>query len=1276
MTMKKQMNNPSDNQSSMDELSVQLSYYKHLAEIFRLIADNSPDMLWAKNLDDKYIFANRAICNNLLNAENTDEPLDKSDLFFAERERQSHPENQHWHTFGEICQDTDQVVKKNLLPTRFDESGNVKGKFLFLDVYKAPLFDNSGNLIGTVGSAREVTKEKEIEKVLKDAQEKFQLISENSHDVIWIRDLNLNFKFVSPSCLRVKGFTVEETMNQKLEEIFALDSLFSITNLLEEEIQKDDLPGVDKKRTRTIVLREKCKDEKLIWTETVISFIRDEKKSPVGILGITRDISNRKQIEEALLNSEARYSAVMRAFPDLVFVNDRNGFCLEFYAPDSSILPFEGSEIIGKNFNEIFNQINPSEFQEVFDVLFSAGDIQIKEYITEFNNEKVYFEVRFVPFQNDKVLNIVRNITDLKKAEKLKEVSYKIAEAVNSVNNLDELFKFIHQSTQKVMQANNFYIALYNHEQHVINFPYFVDEIDEPIQTKPVEKGLTEYVLRTGKSLLATPDIFNQLRSNGEVDLIGEDSVDWLGVPLKSEDRVFGVIVVQSYEQKLRYTEANKKHLEFIANQAALAIVRKKAEDEQSKLIRILTALAKAEEILLTKNDYENNLNSALKLIGEAVQVDRVYVFENHLDEHNNEHFMSQRFEWCSSNAVPQINNQGLQNLSYEKTFPKWHSIFLNHQHIAGLVRDFAETERKIFEDEDIKSILIFPIFSEKVFWGFIGIDDCWNERLWTETEIAVLSAMANNISSLIRRRKFEKELSSSEKKYRLLAENIADVVFTFNLNMQFQYVSPSSKHLTGYESDELYLKKLSDLLTKDSYKNAIKVLREELQKDKSNAVGIDFPSRILEIELIRKDLTTVWCEVKTSFIREESGRAIRILGIARDITIRKQAELEMILSKQKAEEMSNLKSNFLANMSHELRTPLTGILGISEYLNEELQGTEYQEMVEGIHNSGKRLLQTLNMILNLSKIESEKYEIKHQTISISKVIKEIHSLFLKTAERRGILLNTNLKLNGQQFVTDEKLFRDILINLVENAIKYTEIGSVAIEAEKYNGSLIIRVKDTGIGISKEKLDLIFEPFRQASEGIGRSFEGTGLGLTITKKYVETLNGKIFVESKFGEGTCFTIEFPFFENEPESEKQTEIFVSDKSVNSNQKEKLNHKRKNILVVDDDITNLMLVKLFLDKIHDITTANNGATALELLKQNKFDVILMDINLGSGMSGLEVIQCIKNNKNYSDVPIIAVTAFAMSGDKQEFLSKGCSNYISKPFDRNELLNIIDSI
>jgi len=442
------------------------------------------------------------------------------------------------------------------------------------------------------------------------------------------------------------------------------------------------------------------------------------------------------------------------------------------------------------------------------------------------------------------------------------------------------------------------------------------------------------------------------------------------------------------------------------------------------------------------------------------------------------------------------------------------------------------------------------------------------------------------------------------------------------------------------------------------------------------NNNGVDYPNRMLEVEFVHKDHRTIWCEVKTSFIRDESGNANRVLGIARNITMRRQAELEMLRSKEKAEEMNKLKSNFLANMSHELRTPLTGILGISEYLTEELEGTEYQEMVESIHGSGKRLLQTLNLILNLSKIESEKYEVKKQTISISKVIKEIHSLFSKIAEKNQIKLIMDLKINGQLFVTDEKLFRDILINLVENAIKYTLSGSVVIEAERINSSVFILVKDTGIGISEEKIELIFEPFRQVSEGIGRSFEGTGLGLTITKKYVEILNGKISVKSKLGEGTCFTIEFPLLEDLIEPELPDEFLTKDIPSLTECKESLNKNRKNILVVDDDNTNLMLVKMFLNKSYNISTSKNSQEALELINKNRYDIILMDINLGNGISGLEVIQKIKLNRNYANTPIVAVTAFAMSGDKEEFLSKGCSHYISKPFNRHDFLSLLESI
>lgn len=387
----------------------------------------------------------------------------------------------------------------------------------------------------------------------------------------------------------------------------------------------------------------------------------------------------------------------------------------------------------------------------------------------------------------------------------------------------------------------------------------------------------------------------------------------------------------------------------------------------------------------------------------------------------------------------------------------------------------------------------------------------------------------------------------------------------------------------------------------------------------------------------------------------------------------RERTNRELISAKNKAEEMNRLKSNFLANMSHELRTPLIGILGYAELLALETENEKWKSMLETIYSGGERLLDTLNHLLDLSKIEANMIKLNPEPVNIVELSNEVTDLFKTVASRKKIELKSKFSQTDIVIESDKRLLRSILNNLVSNAIKFTDSGSVSLEAQLVNSTeqsyILFKIIDSGIGISDESKEFIFEEFRQASEGFSRQFEGTGLGLTITKKFVELLNGKIELQSNTGKGVTFIVELPVsktISETPEVPAKTEPETAPRPV----------VKQNIIIVDDDPASRSVITLFLRKEFNVAAAETGEEAYSMMQNNLYDLILLDISLGKGINGLDLIKLIRKNETYEKVPVMAVTAHAMVGDKEKFLNEGFNDYIAKPFSKHEFVSKINQL
>ncbi|MCA0388926.1 MAG: response regulator [Bacteroidetes bacterium] len=405
------------------------------------------------------------------------------------------------------------------------------------------------------------------------------------------------------------------------------------------------------------------------------------------------------------------------------------------------------------------------------------------------------------------------------------------------------------------------------------------------------------------------------------------------------------------------------------------------------------------------------------------------------------------------------------------------------------------------------------------------------------------------------------------------------------------------------------------------------------------------------------------WVEVSNSFI--EFDDELYLLSIFRDITDRKNTEIELTAAKERAEEANRIKSSFLANMSHELRTPLIGIMGFTEILQEKSLDDECVEMLEKIMKSSKRLLQTFESIFDLSLLEANRLEYRLKDISINDCIKSVANQYKSLAMEKGITLELGLPVYDLRGYLDEAVLIKILTNLIDNAVKYTPAGGVKISLIEKDGLnqkfALITVADTGIGIQAPNIALVFDAFRQVSEGYSRAFEGSGLGLTLTKKFVQFLGGTITVESKEGVGSSFSVSLPL------------TGAPSKLSNLHNKDAENKVKPSLLVIDDDAIARDVFKLILGKEYNISEAYDYETAMALINEKKFDVIILDIMLGRSRMGLNIAQELRNMERYSKTPVVAITALAMRGDREKILEAGCSHYLSKPFRKADLVNII---
>ncbi|HYX07005.1 MAG TPA: ATP-binding protein, partial [Bacteroidales bacterium] len=477
-----------------------------------------------------------------------------------------------------------------------------------------------------------------------------------------------------------------------------------------------------------------------------------------------------------------------------------------------------------------------------------------------------------------------------------------------------------------------------------------------------------------------------------------------------------------------------------------------------------------------------------------------------------------------------------------------------------------------------------------------------------------------------------------------------------------FKYIYVSQRYLQEYQIKE------KDILGKHHY-DVFPDLPQKWRDVHKKALMGEI-SRAEDDPYYKDDGTVEWTRWECRPWYEKDNTIGGFIVYTEVITERKKAEIELKEAKEKAEESNRLKSTFLANMSHEIRTPMNGILGFTDLLlNPDLNSEEKESYINIVHKSGQRMLNTVNDIIEISKIEADMVQVTENEIDINREIEELIYFFRHEAEQKGLklILNSLLPEEKKILLADQNKLNSILTNLIKNAIKYTDSGTITVGCKLKGSEIKFCIKDTGIGIPAKRRDAIFNRFEQSDIADKRAFQGSGLGLAISKSYIEMLGGKIWVESEEGKGSAFYFILPFKRNITEKEK-------DEKENSlyNDKPKPKVKRLKILIAEDDeVSRKYLLLLINDSGAEILEAETGIETIEICRQNNdLDLILMDIQM-PGLNGYEATREIR--KFNTDVVIISQTAYAISGDREKAIEAGCNDYISKPINKTKLQILI---
>ncbi|WP_330203178.1 PAS domain S-box protein [Cyanobacterium sp. Dongsha4] len=1207
------------------------------------------------------------------------------------------------------------------LPCRH-KNGNVVHVELRLSVVK----DSQGEIIGLLGVSKDITQKKQIELENQRLKERLNFILNKTPATIYSSHIQENYQYtyVSQGVENLLGYSPEDLLEKKdfwQENINPQDAsrvFAEITDLFEYGFLQREY-------------RLRHRDGYYIWVRDELVLIKDDFGNPVEVVGYFTDISERKRQEAEKARTNAEIEDLYNNAPCGYHSLDREGKFIRVNDTELKWLGYSREEIIGKPFISFLSEKSRRIFESMFPLMLQKGwlkhikDSELEMVAKDGTILPVSINTRIITDNNGNYFrsrSTIIDISERKQAEhKIIALKKRFDYLLNSCPTViystqphdDYQCTFISERVSQVLGYTPLDFARHPALWLDLLHPEDKQRVFANIEQLFIANFMThEYRLRhrDGHYVWIADELIVIQDSKGEpLEIIGhftditkrkliEQRV------LESEAKLQAIL---NFSPSVIYVkDLQGKHT--LANQAFLDLFNWNPENIAGKTNEEIFEPDIAREITL--NDQQ------LIESGEAQQFEETILYNG-----EKRYFLSDKF--VLRNLAGEI--YGICGMSADITDRiKTEKALQESRNLLETILKtlpigvFWKDNQLVYRGMNSTASKILGIDNPETIIGNTDADLPWDEITVQKIQEEDLKVIGSGDSLLLKLQNVSLDnntnicLETSKVPLRNLEGRLIGILgitqdITARLKAENQLKDLTHRLRVALKAGaygiwELDLKSLSlqwdqqmyEIFGMDEAQSYLTyadfiacVYHEDISfvEDTFALVVKEEQDFVAKFRILRPDGEIRWINAIAQIQRDSEGNPVTLVGINSDITQEKKAQEELCqknqqlqIAMEKAEIANRSKSEFLANMSHELRTPLNAILGMTEILQDQVYGEinpRQNKALKTIETAGSHLLSLINDILDLAKIESNRLELDIKPLSIKEICSYSLSFVRQQALKKNIKITSQIPDNLNKLMADERRTGQVLINLLNNAVKFTpEGGKVSLKVSRVSEEnqeitknyLRFAITDTGIGIKKEDISKLFQSFVQLDASLNRQFEGTGLGLVLVKQILDLHGGKVELTSELGVGSCFMVDFPY-----ELDQQNTDMSPQKSKDLPPKNPQAEKNQqiSILLVDDNCPNLLTTSSYLEANgFSILCANSGEEALNILNTHHPDLIITDIQMPN-ISGIELIKIIRQNPLLHQSKIVVLTALAMKGDEQKCLEAGADLYLSKPIRLKEL-------